>query len=420
MVEIAGGLNGLRQGFRELGRPCDLINRIPHPYKYPDDHWASRALQWLCYESAPPGRRKRPLRKFWALARELFKFGVFLMALVKYDVFIFYYHTTFSDRWRDLPILKFFKKKLIFVYVGSDSRPPYLGGAVPVDLADPAAVARMTREAAAQKRQIQRIEKYADYIVNWLPQAYFHERPIVLGNIIGLPATAPAEQPARPAPEAAGRPPVVLHAPSKSLAKGSPLIRAAVERLKQRGLDFQYVEVSGQPHAKVMELLGQCDFVVDQVFSDTPMAGFATEAAFFGKPALVGGYFAEVINDYVPPEAVAPSLYVHPDQLEETMARLIVDADYRLKAGQRAREYARTYLAPAKVAARFLRLIEDDVPAQWFRNPADIKYLAGDSLPLEQVRARVAAVIRTAGAGALRLSDKPELERAFVDFAGEG
>ena len=48
------------------------------------------------------------------------------------------------------------------------------------------------------------------------------------------------------------------------------------------------------------------------------------------------------------------------------------------------------------------------------------RYLEGCGLSRDQARANVAAVVVAGGPAALCVSDKPELERLFLDFASDG
>ncbi|NJL55590.1 hypothetical protein HC928_10625, partial [bacterium] len=122
----------------------------------------------------------------------------------------------------------------------------------------------------------------------------------------------------------------ILHAPSSQLMKGTQLVRQAVSDLSQEGFDIDYVELSGVPHQHVLEELRKCDFIVEQVFSDLPIAGFGTEAAWFGKPAIVGGYAKKYLaDDQISSTHLPPSLYCCPSQLKENIKTLIVDPEYR-------------------------------------------------------------------------------------------
>lgn len=62
----------------------------------------------------------------------------------------------------------------------------------------------------------------------------------------------------------AGRTPVVVHAPSESVFKGSDLIDPVLTRLDEEGL-IEYRRVSGVPAGDMPEVYGDADIVVDQL-----------------------------------------------------------------------------------------------------------------------------------------------------------
>lgn len=415
LEEISGLAGDLCRGFREIGYDCDFISPFEHCFEYPEtsDGPLIRFLKkshrnWSAAYAANDQARRR-LWKGLTRTALLLLFGI---CLFKYDAFIFYFNRTFSKKWLDLPILKFFGKKIIFVYVGGDSRPLYLNRVKPDLLKED--VQNLIKATAEQKAKLLWAEKYADYIVNWPPQAHFNERPFIHGALLGL--ARQLSVPPEAAERAQTRPVRILHAPSQA-GKGSELIRALVGRLKEKGRELEYVEISGQPNEVVLRELAECDFVIDQAYSDTPLAGFATEAAFFGKPAVVGGYFADQVGHWLNSEDIPPSLYVFPDDLEEALDKMIVDRQFRLELGAKARRYAESRCRPAVVAAQYARLVNGDAPESWLRDPARLTYLYGVFMPKERVRETVAAIIEAGGVEALQLADKPELEKAFLELA---
>lgn len=210
----------------------------------------------------------------------------------------------------------------------------------------------------------------------------------------------------------------ILHSPSHPQAKGTPRIRKAIESLQQKGHNIQLVEVIGQPNSVVLQELANCDFVVDQVYSDTPMAGFATEAAWFGKPAVVGGYGWDILKKHIPEELFPPSQICHPDKLEDAIEQLVTDEAYRLKLGDKARLFVQEKWSAQRVAEKYIRLIDGDIPEEWIINPKNIVYLHGGGVPEDKVREFTRNLILSKGATALQLAGRPELERAFVEFAG--
>lgn len=75
--------------------------------------------------------------------------------------------------------------------------------------------------------------------------------------------------------------PVVLHAPSSPITKGTQLVRAAVDALHRKGLDFEYVELSDVPHEEVKHALARAHVVLNQFYAHVP--------GVFGVEAMAAG-----------------------------------------------------------------------------------------------------------------------------------
>jgi hypothetical protein len=183
-------------------------------------------------------------------------------------------------------------------------------------------------------------------------------------------------------------------------AKGTERVREAVEAARARGAAIDYRELSGRPHAEVLDALEWTDFVVDEVHSDTPMAGLATEAAYFGKPSVIGSYAAGASLE-VPGIKTPPSLYCHPDELDEAIWTLVSDRAARIDLGRRAREFVRGEWAPPAVAARMLRVIASDAPSSWIVRPEQLSYVLGYGISEPVLRARMRRLIAERGEEAL-------------------
>lgn len=411
LTEIAGYCHSLRDGFLKLGHDCVFVSRQKHVYSY-ETQQNNLIIEALHYCSAKTGSI------IWRIFARIFCLILLLWAIFKFDVFIFMSNSTFLPWQMDLPILKVMRKKLIFIYSGSDARPPYINGAVMAEKYE-RSMDYCVNLADQIKQTILRVEKFADEIVSYPQNGFFHERKFVSGFILGFPKSIKNKYAYKVSSNSErGASVRILHSPSDPEAKGTPYIRQAIKALQEKGHCIEYTEIIGRPNEEVLQCLAECDFVVDQVFSDTPLAGFATEAAFFGKPAVVGGYYADYLRIDVPEYCIPPSEYVHPQKLEQAIERLIVEKNYRLKLGKKAMEFADSYLCPEKVAHRYERLIRGDFPKEWYFDPKNIRYLHGACLPEERAKRLIQGVIRERGINALQLSDKPEMEQRFLAFAG--
>ena len=109
-----------------------------------------------------------------------------------------------------------------------------------------------------------------------------------------------------------------------------------MNNIQKEGHNIELHKIEGRAFDDVIKLIKRCDFVVDQVYSDTPLAGFATEAAWFGKPALVCGYGLQSIKKHFPPKMFPPSYTCHPKFLEDGLRVLVSDRLIREKLGKDA------------------------------------------------------------------------------------
>ncbi len=420
-VEIAGIAGSLVQGLRALQIDAQVVLSVAHPFKYGDQSRSWLVSAWQRIGAARNATtRANLLRKLLLVAaHDLWGWLVLLRVITRFDAFIFIYGQTITNSAFELWLLKRLGKKIVFVYTGSDTRPPYMDGGwfpgrVGDDLPSPAALLSTVRRC---KRKLRLHERYADYLVNSPATAHFHERPYINWFSLGLPKALPV-CPAVASRDGGSRAAVrVLHGPSNPLVKGTAEILEVLERLRRKGHAIELVKIQGMPNEVVLQELARCDFIVDQLYADTPLAAFATEAAFFGKPAVVGGYFAEGIKQCLEPADLPPSLLVAPDDLESAIERLVVDSAFRLQLGEQARQFVLSRWSLTGVAGRYLQLLNDDIPGRWWCDPAEVRYLSGCGLPQERSRRLVALLLEHFGASALQVQDKPGLERALVEFA---
>lgn len=427
MVEIAGYFTHLTSGFRELGVECTFFSgpddfRYYHEEARRTDNLAMRMIKLAWRKQCSPSGWNIPAKAWWIGVGQLFRLLLFVKVALRHDAFIFTSPSGFFGIWYwDLRMLKFLGKKVIFVFTGTDHRPPYING-VYAGEEQGFGAADLVRRAREMKARLKKIERYADHTVGHHLSAHFHQKPFAIIQLLGVPHPACDRGTVQPPTRNRG-PLRLLHAPSRQKIKGSDEIRAAVRNLRMKGHDVELVELIGRPNSEVLEELSLCDFVVDELYSDVRLAGLSTEAAAFGKPTIVGGYAEDGyfgVPGVLEKEDFPPILYCAPDGIEEAMEKLITDEAYRAELGERAKRFVEENWTPVEVARRYLRLIEGTAPALWFFDPARIRYLHGYGLSEARLKTVLREVLRQGGTGALQLSDKPELERLFLDFAQEG
>jgi hypothetical protein len=418
LVEVAGYYSALSRAMKPLGVETMLLTVEAHPFAYCEESAPAivrlkrRMLQWSLSQQGG-GARRQLLR----LSNRAVDLMLLAWAAARFDMFVFGFGSSFTGRpGIEYPLLRRLGKRVVCVFHGSDARPPYIDGAVmaPARGATPADCVRFAQRV---KAHVSAVDRHADVVVENPLSSHFHERRCVNWFAVGVPVTPPATPHAsRPRTDGVVR---ILHSPSHPEAKGSARIRAAVDALKARGLPLELVEITGRPNQEVLREIARCDFVVDQLFSDTPMATFAAEAAWFGKAAVVGGYGADEFARSIPRQFMPPSEYCRPEEVERAIERLATDAGYRAALGARAEAFVRRRWAPGRVARRFLRVLEGRIPEGWHFDPSAVRYTHGIGFPEARARELIREVIRIGGAAALCVADKPELERRLLDFAGK-
>ncbi|HOS42229.1 MAG TPA: glycosyltransferase [Armatimonadota bacterium] len=152
-------------------------------------------------------------------------------------------------------------------------------------------------------------------------------------------------------PDPATRVPVVLHAPSDTAVKGTRFVRETVERLRARGIAFEYRELSGVAHAQVIEILRDADLLIDQLLMGSHGA-LAVEAMALGTPVICH-ILPELIPTY--PDGF-PIIPANPETLENVLEEWLQRPEDRARLGEQAREYAERVHDCRAVARRLLEM----------------------------------------------------------------
>jgi hypothetical protein len=409
--ETAGFCSQLVEGFRQLGVRADHLDLGPDVLGYtlaPRRRMVRLARRLSILRTGGRGPRIA-----WRTLHRLVLAYLFIEAALRYDAFVFRAGDSFFAL-RDLVLLRRLGKRVVVVFFGTDSRPSYMSGAEVKRGIRGHAAARAT---AAKRAVVQRIEASANTIVCHVLTAQLHSRPCVAFLQIGIPRRVPTTPP-RPAANRHGLPVRVLHAPSNRASKGTAAVVRAVERVQRRGINIELNVVSGVSNRDVLDAIDNCDFVVDAIHSDSPMAGFVAEAAARGRPAVIGGYGWDELARFTPQSIMPPSHPVHPDDLDEAIAKLASDLEYRLELGDRARRFVEERWNTSAVAERMLAVLTGSHPASWMFDPHDPVYPYGAGVSLPALRASIRSVLDADGAAGLQVNDKPGLERRLIEIAG--
>lgn len=426
--ETAGYYKGLSAGLLESGREVMFVLFHDHPFAYGGETHRPAAIRL-----ARGIARLRPdvlsgfLSKvtWWSLtlAREVLLTTWSLIPIFKCDAFIFGTGNSFWRNNLDLPLLRLLRKKVILnVAHGGELRPPYLDGSYQSKDGSPGPNLSFYKKRARQyRRKIQRIERYRFLVVGSpMSSSQFASRAMTNVFNLGIPTHLDVERDVYPTEPNASRDEVrILHAPSHPAAKGSFEIREAISTLQNEGLKILYREISGAKFDVVRNSLVWCDFVVDQVYSDTPLAGLGSEAAMLGKPSVVSGFGLSQLMQIYPAIDFPVSLVSAPSGLEASIRRLAIDKKFRLQIGREAQKFVLTHWSPRAVAERFLKLIEDQAPEDWTFSPGEFHYFEGYGQDEATTKRRIKKLVARYGISSLQLDHKPLFRDELLDWAFE-
>jgi hypothetical protein len=402
----------LQAGLRAQGIKCWFFCFEVNPYARYQPDASSTWLEHFVHALSRVSRHGQGAlrRQIASVLLRMLRMVCLGVAILSCDVFVFGFGRTFLRRL-ELPLLRLLGKRVIFVFNGSDTRPAWMSGAF---LLGPGRLdaAGLARETRRQKKLVSTIERYAHEIVCHPLSAQLLTKPFVNHLAIGHPfkAATPGldhEFSHEPGSVKSLR---ILHAPTSPLQKGSAQFAAAVERLRDTGVIVSYTELTKRPNAEVLAQIAASDLVLDELYSDIPLAGLGTETAASGRALLVGGYGREEIIRFQGDHPIPTAHYIHPERLDETLGRLATEPRLREQMAAELESFARNQWTPEAMAARFAKLLVSDTPPAWRIAPETIRYWQGWGAPESTIRQGIALLVGHAGADALGLNHNPALK----------
>lgn len=195
--------------------------------------------------------------------------------------------SSWDERWAEFQFLKRRGKRIVCYFTGTDIRSPRRMAELEDSMGEPNVATYLAETDGryatesyeiVKQRTAASAERFADVIFNadadqrgYLTQPAEHFKYFVDDEDI-TETLDKFENVKRP---------VVLHAPSSPVIKGTQLVRAAVAQLQAEGWDFEYVELVRQPHESVQRELRRAHIVLNQFYSLVP--------GVFGVEALAAG-----------------------------------------------------------------------------------------------------------------------------------
>jgi hypothetical protein len=255
----------------------------------------------------------------------------------------------------DLALARAFRKPAIVEFVGGDIRKPS------IESADNPYYARVLPEyeyrawetdANSDRTQREFARAGAEVLVScpsllpYLDEHLFARRHLVRQRIVTSDF-----QPRFPDP--GNRRPLVVHATTAPVAKGTPAVLAAIESLKQTH-DFDFVLLRGVERNEALRTIQEADIYLDQFVLGAHGAA-ALEAMALGTP-VVGWIKPAVLREY-PREL--PLVNARQEDLASIVGELLTDGDRRARLGRESRAYVEAHHDSARLGRQLVSVYDE-------------------------------------------------------------
>lgn len=304
---------------------------------------------------------------------------LFQQATITCDVFIFMY-ASLLPHFVDIPLLKRLGKKIVFMFWGSEIRDIDLFEAQMkrmnvLDEYEPFIKGMRARDVEPLRVKAERVrvaERYGDLILSQPGFGQLQSRPYMRATIPMDLRRYPFNIPARTEP-------LIVHAPSSPLTKGSDYIQEIVKSLKDEGLRFEFRLVENLPNTELLKTLSSADIVVDELYGDT-IGMFSSEGMATGNLVMTH-YPAEFAR--VP--ADCPVVNITRAVLKDRLRRAVLDLDWRCELARRGREFVERHHDHIHLAQELLSWLEPGSIQQYDFYPEEIRTAGNPTIVADTV-----------------------------------
>jgi glycosyltransferase involved in cell wall biosynthesis len=143
----------------------------------------------------------------------------------------------------------------------------------------------------------------------------------------------------------------IVHAPSRSVVKGTEYVQKAVETLREEGHDFDFTVVKSMPHAEAVQIYEQADIIIDQLRIGW-YGVLAVEGMALGKAVVA--YIRNDLRHYLP--CPSPVVNANPENIVDVLRYLLSNPQEVQVYGKRGRAFAQDYHDADEVAKALIEL----------------------------------------------------------------
>jgi len=210
-----------------------------------------------------------------------------------------------------------------------------------------------------KRRNIEKFSRYASHIfalnpdlMYLLPREKTSFLPYTIHNWTYEPQQYPESE--------RGEKLTIVHAPSQPVAKGTPYLLQAIEKLKARYPEtFDFILIQNLPYHEALRMYQKADLIIDQLLIGW-YGAFAVESMSMGKP--VAAFIREEDLQFIP-DRMADDLHrsvlnVSANTVLEELERILQDPGELTGIGKAGYRYAHTWHDPVKIANDVVSIYE--------------------------------------------------------------
>lgn len=430
--EVAGIFSNVAKALRSSGLDVEFVQRIPSSFEYETEETLPGLIRLSRFLNPALRQNPRHSPTYWVLAissRLTWDLWA-LWAIFRYDYFLFTFGLSFWPKNLDLVLMRLLGKKVVVNFAsGSDSRPPWMDGSFQhLDCTQKKPARTVVQLSKKIKRRLWVSENFAGRIIGSpMATSQFARKDFINAFFIGFPVPLnkskfDTDSIPQTFSEIKSRPDqvVVLHAPSHPGAKGTAEISAIFESIQRQFPQVVLRTVVGITNQQVLDEVSAADFIVDQLYADTPLAVFTSEAAAEGKPAIVGGYGWNLISEVVPASMLSRiwETLCDPELLECKATSFVENEEIRLNSGESAKSLVSEFFDPEAVAHRYVLVLAGACPEEWIVRPGDLSYLLGAGQDKNVTLRQVRGITKHFGRAGLQISHNANLSEEVTQFMG--
>ncbi|GIO43537.1 glycosyltransferase [Paenibacillus apis] len=252
-------------------------------------------------------------------------------ALNYFDLFHFHFNMTMIPGMDDLKLIQKAGKPIVMHHWGNDVRMLSMAS-----LHNPYVRIVNAPKESDIKRRLSHVGEYVPIGIVQDHEVYEYVKPYykevcILPLAIDVVHSSPAY------PDEHESCPLIIHAPTDPLFKGTERIEEAISKLKLE-YPLRYIRVEKLAREEALALYRQADLIIDQILCGS-YGLVAVEAMALGKPVVA--FIREALIGTFPPEL--PLCNASPDTLYDVLRTLITSGALRKRKGIEGRKFAEHY-----------------------------------------------------------------------------